>query len=541
MKTAESRTGAALVTVLCLTFLAGVIATRMVARTGGHVLRCRSLVQREQAFYIAEGGAERAASYIAGGGAVPTTLTGSIGSGSFQTLILIESGASGQSGSLSGAIRINPNNSPDNSFLAVLPDGGQIARADLQEGMADYQGAASMVLVRPMGAGTQSLTVNGSSYTIQNNNTYSFSGDLQIRIYNDSRNPQGRAVGRWWIELTSSDATVSNDEQAQTIRRNMTFTIHSEGTVGGAKRTVTIRGLQTVSWAKYALWYNQEALELVMVGGESFEGPVYANRQLRFHSHNVATLGQTRFYDTVASTASSIHKQNNSVNPIFDRGVTLNAPVETMASVDFTELRTDASLILDGTTSVRISGDDVYITNSRRGWSNYRIDRPNDGLIYVRTVTTGTSSSRPGDLTVNATNGLAGRLTLVAERDILIDNHVRYETSPLTDPDTEDALGLIAGRHATVTTAAPNDLEIFAHIICRDGGFGVEDYSNTQRGPRGLLMVHGGIVNKIRNAVGTTAGGGYAKKYIYDTRFRKNPPPRYPALPDEFQWLGWDG
>jgi len=183
----------------------------------------------------------------------------------------------------------------------------------------------------------------------------------------------------------------------------------------------------------------------------------------------------------------------------------------------------------------------MYVTNARRSWSDEAVPVPADGLVYVRTVTTGAESTRPGDLAVRAPDGLAGRLTLVAERDILVDNHVRYANNPTNDPTSTDALGLTAGRHTRVTTAAPDNVDIYAHIICRTGGFGVDEYNYYSHGQRGALNVYGGIVNQIRNPVGTTAGTGYLKNYVFDQRFTLDPPPYYPTLADQFQWREWDG
>jgi len=82
-------------------------------------------------------------------------------------------------------------------------------------------------------------------------------------------------------------------------------------------------------------------------------------------------------------------------------------------------------------------------------------------------------------------------------------------------------------------------LNVYAHIICQNGGFGVINYDTGSA--RGTLNVYGGIVNQVRNAVGQTSGTGYLKNYIYDARFARNPPPNYPVLTDELEWRRWDG
>jgi len=538
----EIRSGAALVTVICLLMLAAGISGWMAFSVGSHLRRSRATESLEQAFYLAEGGAERAASLLASGASVPAATRGNLGAGRFIAVIMPESAGLGSVGSVGGSVRLNPNNAPDNAFLALLPDGRRLSHLDLKPSTADYQGPASAVMFQPMGAGNQTtLTFNNSPYTVQNSAVYTVrSTNMTIRLYNDSRTGAG-AVGQWRLEIVSPNAAIANSITGQSITRETLFTIFATGHVRNAAKSVLIRGVQTVSWSKYALWYDQEALSLWIVGGERFEGPVYSRPQLRFHSQNVNTLGQARFLERVLHVPASYQVQNSSVNPIFDRGITLNAPSQSMISVNMTQLRNEASYVFTGTTYMVISSNRLFVTNERRNWNRQSLALPDDGMVYVVPATGGNETTRPADLYISAVTGLHGRLSVAADRDIYITNHVRYAVHPTNGVNVTHALGMIAGRNVVVATNAPNNLDIFAHIICRDGGFGVADYANTSRGPRGILTVYGGIANKIRNAVGTTSGSGYMKNYIYDPRFRTTPPPRYPAIPDEFMWLGWDG
>ena len=411
------RDGVALVVVLCLTALVGGALAIMAALAGGAALRSRDVVRGEQAFYVAEGAIELAVQHIADGGAVPATLTGALGAGTYSANVQIEG----------------------------LPAGG---------------------------------------YT--------------------------------------------------------RYRIEAFGTVGGRTRRVAIRGVRAVSWARYALWYNGEAMQLWMTGGEEFRGPVHANAQFRFHSYQVAALGQTRFHDSASSTHSSYVLENSTVSPIFDRGIVLNAPTQSTMSVDFAQLRAASALVLEGTTAITLAGGNMVVSNARRGWTNRVVALPTSGNVYVQSVATGPTNTQAGDVRVAGPAGLNGRLTIVAERDIQIVNHVRYASSPATNASSEDALGLVARRHVTVQTNAPNNLEVFAHMIAVDGGFGVLSYTNAALGNRGTLTVYGGIVNNIRQAVGQTSGTGYRKNYIYDGRFHTKPPPGYPVLPFAYQWTSWE-
>lgn len=323
----------------------------------------------------------------------------------------------------------------------------------------------------------------------------------------------------------------------------------STGTVDGVSRIVRIHGLRHVSWARYALWYNTEATKLWMVPGEVFNGPVASVAQLHFSDSGLPTKPQVHFYGKVWTGASSIEKASSSVSPAFDKGVVLNATIESTTDIDFSELLSTATaggLVLEGPTTIIVNGSTLTVTNSRKGWTSKTMSFPNNGVLYARTVkvTSGSKTTTyTGNVTVSAPSGLTGRLTLIADNNILIADHIRYTSNPTNYPSSTDALGLIAANNVTVQTSASNNLDVYAHIICQSGGFGVDSYSSGSF--RGILTVFGGIVNSVRNAVGTFGSSGYTtgyqKNYIYDTRFAKAPPPAYPELPGVLQWTSWEG
>ena len=319
--------------------------------------------------------------------------------------------------------------------------------------------------------------------------------------------------------------------------------VASTGTVNNVRRGVILHGLRRVSWARYALWYDTEATKLWMFPGERFDGRVYSKPQMHFHNLDLATKGQVRFTDKAWTVPATIEKASSSVNPIFEKGLVTSAAAESMTSVDFPSLLTKANsggLVLEGATTIVVNGATMTITNTRKSWSNKAVTIPANGTVYVKTVTSGTTSTRTGDITISAPNGLGGRLTLVSDNDIKVTGHVRYKNNPRTVPASTDALGLIAKRSVVVQTDAPNDLDLYAHIICQTGGFGVASYDSGSA--RGTLTLYGGLVNKIRNGVNTNGGAtGYAKNYIFDVRFAKAPPPNYPVLADELEWSAWEG
>jgi len=332
------------------------------------------------------------------------------------------------------------------------------------------------------------------------------------------------------------------------------ITIVSTGTVDNVSRGVTVRGLRNVSWARYALWYDSEAVQLVIAAGEKFNGRVYSRPLMRFDNKNISSQGQAHFYDQVWTVPNYI-QYDSGAYPIFDNGLVTSADVQTMASVNFADLQaaayTSPNLVLDGDATVVLQGTTMKVTNVPRGWVNQVVAIPDSGLVYARACTYTNISydsrgrkqtvavTEPGNITVSGPTGMDGQMTMVSENNIYIVDNVKYASDPVTNPDSNDKLGLIAQQNVVVTTAAPNNLAIYAHIFCKNGGFGVDQYGSGNS--RGTLTVYGGIANLVRNAVGTTTPTGYLKNYIYDTRFAHNPPPYYPRLTDELEWTGWEG
>lgn len=314
--------------------------------------------------------------------------------------------------------------------------------------------------------------------------------------------------------------------------------IVSVGTVKSQTRTITMRGVRRSSWARYALWYDKEATKLWIAPGEKFGGPVYSTPQFHFHHQDLATKGQVEFSERASSGASTIEKSTNAVDPIFNKGLALKAPKETMASISFSGLLASANsggLVLYGPTTIVMDGSGMLVTNSDAKYKDKRLSLPANGLLYVRNK----DKSNLGNVNVSAPAGMKGQLTIVADNDINIVNHIKYATDPRTNPNSTDALGLIAQKSIVVETSTPNNVYIFAHMIAVNGGFGVKDYDKIKN--KGDLNVYGGIVNLTRNAVGIVGGAGYAKNYIFDTRFARNPPPNYPKLVDELEWTEWEG
>lgn len=164
------------------------------------------------------------------------------------------------------------------------------------------------------------------------------------------------------------------------------------------------------------------------------------------------------------------------------------------------------------------------------------------GVIYV-------------DGKVGVSGTVRGRVTLVSPNAIIILDNVKQATDPSVGL-CNDILGLFSGNNIVVADNLLNapvnvtgstwktmrpvgnqDEYIHAVILALDqftvddyntGPTAVEDCSGTPRG-RGCLQITGGLIQKQRGAVGTTAGTGNLKRYSYNACANTDPPPYFPT------------
>ena len=132
-----------------------------------------------------------------------------------------ESDDGGTGSGVAGSLNINPNNNSTFEFYLTLPDGRQVTRDDLHADRVfsgagfnseylEYSGRGTQVRVKPKGNGNQNgLTVDGQPYSLENKNRYIISSnDMTVHLFNSKRNKKGKAMGKWWIDITANNATI---------------------------------------------------------------------------------------------------------------------------------------------------------------------------------------------------------------------------------------------------------------------------------------------------------------------------------------------
>jgi hypothetical protein len=165
-----------------------------------------------------------------------------------------------RSHTVGGQCNINPSNNSDFEFSLVTPT-GIISRDELHDRFGGYTGAATLVRVKPKGNGNQnSLTLDGELFILQNSKVYTIeSQSMTVRLYNDHVN-NGRAMGRWWIEINATGATHPSGEEpapeeaapAATMRNMLVLgqvLVEKESVVGG----------------KTNIWYCSDAINRALL------------------------------------------------------------------------------------------------------------------------------------------------------------------------------------------------------------------------------------------------------------------------------------
>jgi len=339
------------------------------------------------------------------------------------------------------------------------------------------------------------------------------------------------SIGKGTFYVTF-DSTVGSGGRA--------YTIVSTGAVNGITKGVIMTGVRQDSWARYALWYDHSGGPIYFRAGETNNGPVHSNTNIYLEDNPV--------FNGPVTCVPTNWGQWSDTAVFSSNGFQLGVAYQSMASVNFTNLRAAAGMVVTGFTSITLAGTNMIASNAGRHWTNTPVMFPTNGLIYVSGGTTGT---------VQVGGQLHGALTIAADYDIKITNHITYAVHPTNNSD--DALGLVARHDVEVATVAPNNVNIFAHIIsCNtdtnfNAGFHVEDYDT--RTDSGKLTVYGGIVQNNRGAVGTQGSSwvwswpsgwtlvpvqtGFLKNYTYDVRFGTVPPPYYPTVNDVYIKTSW--
>jgi len=325
--------------------------------------------------------------------------------------------------------------------------------------------------------------------------------------------------------------TVDSTASVDPLTGERRLTLRAEALYDDSTTTV-IATMRQSNYAKFAVYAGTSAASVWWATGDSAFGPVHVQGQLR-------TYGRPYFGGKV-TTKDGVDSTSYSAHPIFNAGVENGVSIP--LNKNYQKLRDKAS-----------AGGKLFSGNS-----DLYLKFKGDSLTWRRGANPDTTSllstfAPNGTIVLNNSNGLMhvegtvkGRYTIgsldttgAGKGKIIIDNDVRYNTDPRTNPASTDMLGIVA--HSSITikdnsaTAGPN-FTVMAALFSYSDAIRVENYGSR---PLGTLWTLGGwTVQDIAATTNFAITTGLSVNIRFDERFRTSSPPFFPTT-NAYEILAW--
>lgn len=282
----------------------------------------------------------------------------------------------------------------------------------------------------------------------------------------------------------------------------------------GSESDTSVVGLMQPAYSYYAYFVDHWPDFVTYSTGDTLHGPIHSNEKIRIGGNPV-------FLSKVSSNQDS-YEEVHSSQPQFFGGLELG--IDKINLPNLNALKDSA--LTDG---------DVY---DEEVWLQFQAD----GSYACSTATLlGTKSISDYNGTIRTTNGkdihvrgiVNGKVTVVSDDDIYIENDIIYASDPRTNPNSDDFLGLIADKKIIIPDdpAITPDIEIHAAMLALET-FEVKDYD--KGAPRGTLTLLGSLILKRDKQPGTVSGSilqtGFDRVQVYDARLIDKTPPFFPRL-----------
>ncbi|MFQ6114021.1 MAG: hypothetical protein ACE5NG_08005 [bacterium] len=284
--------------------------------------------------------------------------------------------------------------------------------------------------------------------------------------------------------------------------------------------TITI--LVQPAYSYYYFFLNNWPLPLEYDTGDTVIGPIHSNTKIRI-SNSPVFLGKV-------SSAENTYQGVSNPSPEFYGGAEFGT-----ATIDF------SSVILAPLTIVGMSGGDHYPNEIWLEFNGTTYDVYSDPYITLQSTHNITDFNRiimtdagsKQDIHVRGT--VDGQITILSDRNILIEDDIVCTTDPSSDPSSEDLIGLIAGHRVILVDNVANnsDLVIHAAIVARHDQIQVE---NPGGASRGTLTIVGSIVENHYVSLGTSLSD-YVLNHIYDSRLIDKTPPYFPRITNRVEQI----
>ncbi|MEW6509926.1 MAG: hypothetical protein AB1428_03090 [Bacteroidota bacterium] len=282
------------------------------------------------------------------------------------------------------------------------------------------------------------------------------------------------------------------------------------------------------------------------ITGDSVFGPAHTNNRFNLD-------GTPYFHDKV--TAGLAPNLGGSANPVYNGGyqwgINKRRPNTTFLE---SRMTTGAGWYYDGGGS-----NDVELTFMN---TNVRLRIPPqtgamrdttmpitslapNGVMVVKSGDVRVKGTYSGAITIAAFKGSSG--AAVNKGNVWIDGDLVAATNPVTNPNSPDMLGIVAGRMAYISrdnTRTPGSvLNLQAAVYCQDGELAAEEYWNIP--VSGRVNLYGGVTQKSAGSLGVFNPGppisfisGFSYSIRNDPRFEHQQPPMFPYS-DSYELVSW--
>lgn len=320
--------------------------------------------------------------------------------------------------------------------------------------------------------------------------------------------------------------------------------ITSTGTYNNITKSVKIL-LQPSSFAKFAYYMNIFPGNTFFYTGDTITGP--------FHTQGKLNVRGRPIFKGKASAKNGVKLIDNNppTNPGFFGGFESGVDIP---------LNWDASSVK---TAAQNSGH-VFVSNSGHKIDVKMTFNANATMTYSISVNGGTwSTDTTVLLSTFAPNGVIfvdkgniflkgvvdGKYTIVADQssgtstgNVYIDDDIVYESNPLTNPNTDDMLGIVCSNNVLISDNAQNrsSVNIDASLFSYKGGLGLV---NENMPYSGTLKVLGGVIEYQARITGKIGGGGsivngYHEKVVFDERLMLDSSPYFPTT-GKYEIISW--
>lgn len=327
--------------------------------------------------------------------------------------------------------------------------------------------------------------------------------------------------------------TVDSTTSIDPLTGDKRLTLRSVATYRDSTATV-IAILRPSNFAKFAMYAGSAGSSVYWATYDSIFGPTHVEGTLR-------TTGYP-YFGGKATCKNNVDSTSWSGHPIF------NAGVETGVSIplnrDYTKLREKAAAGGKSFTG----NDDLYL--------HFK----GDSITYKRapagpdTTVLATALAPNGAIVLNNSNGklhvkgiVKGRFTIGAidtqstsRGQVVIDDHIRYNTDPRVNPASTDMLGIVANQKITIADnnasgGGPN-FTVMAALFSYAASIEVENLATRNLG---TLYTYGGwTVNDIYATTNSSITKGLKVNLRFDERFRTSAPPYFPTT-KAYEILAW--